>query len=424
MTQRWWSLSTLTLPAFFALKVLSALLLLKMSSALLDVAGFAVFSQFLLLSALVNMIAVGGSQNGIIRAVAVAREGAAVARVRDGAVLLWLLAIGVVGLPLTAGSPLVADLLSASPQLWWVVLAIVALNFVAGPGQIGCAVLTGSGRPAASLVAQGAGLGVGTAAAAAMLLAARPLEAAIGFAAGPLATLHVARWFLRRKRLPPIRLRGAWPESRALIQASAAFLALAILTPASLFAMRGLYQDVFGLEPLGYWLTANRISDTTTQFLALFLLQYFMPAYAASVPGSAKGRRAILASWGVSLAVMACFPLVFALAPRTFVRVFLSSDFFPAIPGIIAYMIGDVLRVWSALAMQAAFARGRLLLFVGIELATILLMGLMLAWLISLGNRGAPFIAYPAAYGLMAAAITLYFLAQHVRRQAPAAPPS
>jgi hypothetical protein len=73
-------------------------------------------------------------------------------------------------------------------------------------------------------------------------------------------------------------------------------------------------------------------------------------------------------------------------------------------------MTGDVLRVWSAVAMQAAFARGRLVLFVGIEAGTILLMGIIMLLLVSLGNAAAPIIAYPVAYGTTALIVTAVFL--------------
>lgn len=428
MTRARRGLGALALPAFFAIKILSGLILLKLSSAKLDVAGFAIFSQFFLLSALVNMVAVGGAQNGLIRQVAAARESEEAARARDAAFLLWIGAALVVGVPLAIASPWVADLLAGAPALWWMVVAIAALSLIAGPGQIWCALLTGRGRPAASLSAQAIGLVAGTGSAAWMLMQGNALPAVLAFAAGPIVTMAIAGVSQRSESLGSMALRRARPDARALLHFSGAFLTVASFTAITLFLLRGVYQDVFGLERLGYWLTANRISDTTTQFLALYLLQYFLPGYtAAIVTDEARARRTLLRSWGFGVAAMAGFPIVFAIAPAAFVRLFLSPQFYPAIPAILAYMTGDVLRVWAATAMQAAFARGRLLGFILIETGTIVLMGAIMLALVAVGNADAPIIAYPVAYGVTALIASLVYLrgvSRAARDRAPAAPPS
>jgi O-antigen/teichoic acid export membrane protein len=407
--QRRW-VSLLALPSYFGVKVLSGLILLKLSSALLGVADFAIFSQFFLLSALLNMMAVGGAQNGLVRQTAAALTPADVGRARDAAFLLWGGAVLVVGLPVALASSLVADLLVGEPRLWWVVVSIAALAFSTAPGQIWCALLTGRSRPEASLVAQAAGLVAGTALAAAMLLRGDALLAALGFALGPALTMAVAWAAQRGERLPAMALAKARGAAKMLLGYSGAFVTLVAFTSTSLFALRGFYQDIFGLQLLGYWLTASRISDTTTQFLALFLLQYFLPGYTAAADTPQKARAVLWRSWALSVATMALFPAIFALAPKSFVRLFLAPEFLPAIPAIFAYMTGDVLRVWSAVAMQAAFARGRLVLFVGIEAATILLMGAIMLVLVSLGNPAAPIIAYPIAYATTALIVTVVFL--------------
>lgn len=415
--RRW--VSALALPSFFGVKVLSGLVLLKLSSAMLGVADFAIFSQFFLLSALLNMVAVGGAQNGLVRQTAAALNAAEVGRARDAAILLWSGAIFIVGLPVVLASPLIADLLTGAPSLWWVVISITGLAFAAAPGQIWCALLTGRSRPAASLMAQAAGLVAGTALAAAMLLRGDPLLSALAFALGPVLTMALA-WFAQRsEHLPAMALARARGAAKTLLSYSGAFVTLVAFTSTALFALRGVYQDVFGLQLLGYWLTASRISDTTTQFLALFLLQYFLPSYTAAADAPQQARKILWQSWTFAVAAMALFPAVFALAPKGFVRLFLAPEFLPAIPAIFAYMTGDVLRVWSAVAMQAAFARGRLILFVAIEAGTILLLGVIMLLLVSLGNAAAPIIAYPAAYGTTALIVTIAFL-RSISRAGPA----
>lgn len=57
---RYWGL--LSLGAFFGAKVLGGLALLKLSAEVLPVADFALFSQFLMLWALLNLVAAGVSR--------------------------------------------------------------------------------------------------------------------------------------------------------------------------------------------------------------------------------------------------------------------------------------------------------------------------------------------------------------------------
>ena len=59
---------------FFALRIGCALILLKLAASRLSVAGFADFSQYLAFASLMTLLAVGGSQNGLIRQVAAARD--------------------------------------------------------------------------------------------------------------------------------------------------------------------------------------------------------------------------------------------------------------------------------------------------------------------------------------------------------------
>jgi hypothetical protein len=60
--------------------------------------------------------------------------------------------------------------------------------------------------------------------------------------------------------------------------------------------------------------------------------------------------------------------------------------------------------------MYAAFARGRPDRYAGMEVATWLLMALIVAALISVGNPDAPQIGYVCAYGVAAAITTAIFL--------------
>ena len=168
-----------------------------------------------------------------------------------------------------------------------------------------------------------------------------------------------------------------------------------------LFALRWTYRDHFGSVELGYWLAANRISDLSTQFLGLFLMQAFVPQFtAASDP---HDRRLLLLRFG---ALGACLTgsalLIFVSAGRLLVPLFLSDAYLPAIPSIRLYMVGDFARLWVSLAMFVAFALGKPARYAWIEISTMALMAVVTVVLISTGEVLAPQIAYASAFGAMA----------------------
>ena len=113
---------------------------------------------------------------------------------------------------------------------------------------------------------------------------------------------------------------------------------------------------------------------------------------------------------------------LFTLAAEPLVRLFLAEGFVPAIPVIRTYMVGDLLRVWTTLAMFAVFAAGRPERYAGIEMATVTVMALLALALIAQGEPRAPQLAYAAAYGLSALLISLVFLHRRRRRRPLAVP--
>src|SRR5690242_20182575 len=78
-----------SVPAFFLLRILSGLLLLKLSASFLPVVGFTDFSQLMLFAALLNIVAIGGAQNGLVRQAAAAEGSEALSRVHGAALLIW-----------------------------------------------------------------------------------------------------------------------------------------------------------------------------------------------------------------------------------------------------------------------------------------------------------------------------------------------
>jgi O-antigen/teichoic acid export membrane protein len=399
-----------SVPVFFGLRIASALVLLKLTALWLPVAGFTAFVQFMLLGALLNLAAVGGAQNGLIRQAAAAQDGG-LARARDAALAIWLAMVPLLLVPVLLFHGAISALLTGTRDHGPAVLALTLLALAAGPGQIWCSILSGRKRVSASLAAQGLGLVAGTAMAAWLIVRGQPVAAALGFAGGPLVTMPLSFALVRPLAIGPVRLSAIRSEAATLLHYSAALAAATGFTAIVLFALRAFYRDAMGASELGYWVAANRISDMSTQLLGLFLVQLFLPHFAALDDAAAR-RRFLLRCWGTGVAAMGSALLVFSLASTPLVGLFLSEAYLPAIPAIRIYMVGDVLRVWASLAMFAAFARARPARYALIEIGTVTMLAAVTVALTWAGEARAPQLGYAIAYGVTAFLVTLAFVAR------------
>ena len=371
--------------------------------------GFTAFSQFMIFAALLNMIAVGGAQNGLIRQAAAADDEDALGRAQSAALLVWGVAAPILALSIAIGSQWIARILVGTPARWWVVIIIALLALAAGPGQIWCSILTGRKRVASSLLAQAVGLLTSTLVAAFFIAHGDPIAATIGFACGSLVTMAVALVCVARLRIRLVRPGRAMAELKVLLRYSAAFAATTGFSSILLFALRSLYRDHFGTETLGYWLAANRISDMSTQLLGLFMIQFFVP-HLAMLESAGAQRALILRCWAAAAAMMGAILLVFSVFAGPLVHIFLSDAYLPAIPAIRIYMTGDWLRVWVSLAMFVNFARGRPGRYALIEIGTLTMMAVLTITLIEAGEVRAPFFGYAGAYAVAALVATCVFL--------------
>lgn len=414
MTLKGWRGTASAIPAYFALKIVAALALIKFSSQFLPVRDFTIFSQLFLFSALVASVSAGGVQTGLVREAAAAADDTAVEKAMAAALSIWLGACVLIGLPLILASGLVADVLADRQLAAAPLIAIVAMTMLSGCGQTFCAVLTGRGRGSTSLIIQGVSLIVGTTAALFCLYLGRAVAAGVAFAAGPVVTAVLA-WAAVRSmhyRLYLARIIRD-PEVVEMLRYGAAYLVLAAFSPAILFGVRYAYREAFGVEALGYWLVANRISDMTTQMLGLFMVQVFLPAFSGMADSPARDRF-VVRSWAMATAMMLGFLGAFSVAPAFFVTTFLSPAFLPAQAGIFIYMIGDTFRASTSLAMHASFARARLWRFVAIEVATVSLFAVIALTAMAFGADRAPQLAYCAAY--IASALVVGFSYLRSRR--------
>jgi len=396
-------------PGFFALRVVTALCLFKLSAIFLSVSGFAVFSQLMLFSTLLNTLAVCGAENGVIRQAAAAQSVEELRRTQSAAFAIWATTTPLMLLPMLVGAGLVSKILTGAAGAWPMVLAIAATALLSAPGGIWCALLTGRKRVAQSLCAQGAGLVCGAGGAAWRITAHDPAGAVLAFTAGSLVTCGLALPCALRLGLPLVPRPSRWPWVKTLLRYSAAIAATTGYTSILAFGLRWIYREHFGATQLGYWLAASRISDLSTQLVGLFLIQVFVPQF-ATTPDAGARRAVLVRSWAAAAGVTTCILLVFSLASRLLIHLFLSDAYLPAGGMIRTYMVGDILRVWPSLAMHTAFANGRPLRYAGIEMGVLTVMAAVSLALILLGDADALQTGYVVAYAVAATCVSAAFL--------------
>lgn len=393
---------------FFALKIGSAIALLTASTAWMSVDNFATFTQLMILTALLNLAAIGGAQSGLVKMTAASADLAAIARVQGAAYLVWITLFAVLIVLFWAFRDAVSIALVGDTRVAAVVPLIALLVLASGPGQIFTSILTGRHRPAVSMLAQTGGLVASTVGALWFLHQGNAAVAAVAFAAGPLVTMAIAFPAYLTERLPRPSLKELRGDIRHLLSYSGATAVLAVGGALILFALRAVYRDSFGLETLAFWLAASRISDTTTQFLGLAILQLFLPRYSAA-NNQVERRHLILVTSVTSALLMGGGLVLFGVASEFWVGLLLSPAYRPATTGILLYMIGDLLRVTAAVAMNVQLANGRPWRYAAIEVATLVLMATICLAGIARGEPLAPMIAYVAAYTVTALIVCWQF---------------
>lgn len=415
-----WRQLGLAVASFFALKMVLGATILVASARWMPVGSFAVFSQLLILIAYLATIGTAGVQNGLIRQIAAAGEdAAAIACEVRAAVAIWLpvAAVTVIGCWLLQTR--IAVLLSGGRDIAWVVPWLALLTVFSGLGQLFCSILTGTRRAGTALLAQAIGMVIGTVGALAMLRAGQPLVAALAFSGGQaLTTLAAAAWTgpTLRHALRIDKPIGA--EVRRLLAYAGTFLLVVSILPLTLLGLRSIYRTAAGLEALGFWLAANRISDVNTQLLGLYMVQVFLPGMAALKDKAAAWalvRHTFLIG---TLAMGACLS-VFLVRPSLLIGLFLSAKFLPAMPIMLGYFIGDTLRVSNSLASYTALSRRHLPLYVGFEATAAALITVLLLALLHVGAPAAPALAYAGAYALLIAP-AWWFITRLLNRGGPA----
>ena len=407
----------LSLGGFFGTKILIGLALLKLSAELLPSSSFTLFSQFLLAWALLNLVASGGVQNGLIRQIASAESAVEARTAFRAGMRIWAVA-SLVLMTLWPLKDRVAVILVGDTAAAWIVPWLVCAAAMGGFGQLCNAVLIGSGRLTSNVVSQSAGLVAGFVGAVACLYRADAGWAVVAFAGGSLFTPLVAGLLCRKlPALSPGVVYSVGAEVRALLAYSGAFIAVALMTPIMLFILRYFYREAFGVDALAEWLVANRISDVSTQLIGLFMVQWYLPKVAGTANGAFE-TRTVVATFVVGTTVMLLLLAIFMIGAPVIVPLFLSPQYLSASGLIAIYMLGDALRVSASMAVHHALARRRLWVYLGIEATSAALLGLLVGGGIQQDRIDAPYFGYVGAYGFLTAVICTGFLLGLARKRA------
>jgi O-antigen/teichoic acid export membrane protein len=388
--------------SFFILKFGFGIALISLSSALLDVSEFVVFSQVFLFFALLSSIAAAGIQNGLAREIAVAHSDSAIEQKTIAAALrIWAVVSLILWLIIWSLRDSISTLLIGNESLVEAIPMIALAGLGGGLGVLACAVLNGRQRAPVSLMFQSIGLLVGGLFCIWSLNRGDAVGAVFGYSVGPLVTAVLGGISLGRMGYSIVSpSKVELKEIRQLLGYSVAFLAIAVVMPATLFALRFVYRESFGTDALAYWLAANRVSDVTSQILGLYMAQIFLPQIAREEEPD-RVRRLIASTLLLCSIVMFGGWAIFLLGAEFFVTTFFSASYLAAIPFIGGYLLGDALRVTASLALHFMLARGRLAAAVSIEWGTAFLLTVYIVALSGLGYAQAPYWAYPVAHATM-----------------------
>ena len=380
---------------FFLLKIFFGIIIISLSARLASSFDFNLFSQFFILFAYFNLVSTAGLQNGIIREIAILHDDPHAAVKVVGAATAIIATVGLVLLigAIIFGSA-ISNVLVDKSEYAWLIPLLAVLAAISAYGQMLCAVSTGKGRVAMSLLAQASALIISGVLCSVFLQKQNAYTAVAAFAFGS-ALLPIFAYFALGKDRNQMII---WPVFDRVILArllrfSGAFVITASSMPLALFLLRDVYRDMMGAEALSHWLAANRISDVLTQFVGVYMAQLFLPNIATS-QSSIDAKRHIIYTAGIVFACMLAGLACYLLVPKFWVSNFLAPQFIAGISIITAYIIGDTIRVFPSLALYTALGTNRTNIYATLEIANALLFCLLSILFLSYGLILAPAFAY------------------------------
>lgn len=359
--------------AFFALRVVTGMVLLSLSAKQEQAALFVVYSQFFLAYALLNLVTAGCFQSGIIREIAKISAG-------KNPQVLTLENVIATGLAATAvlGSLIlcictilkseIAVQLVGNAKYSNLVMVLVVCSLFSALGQMGCAILTGFGRSSLSLTIQGVAITIATASSAWGLLNSNVTFAVSAFAIGGTLNL-ISVIFIHRMRNIISRLFFHFSGELLgiLFRNSGSYILAACAMPITLFILRPYYSAKFGVIGLSDWLLANRISDFSSQFIGIYMSQIYLHEISVSVD-KINDRNIILKSFLVLFIPMSSILIFFYIFSNEILNSILLSKSNIIKDFILLYLLGDIVRILPSMMYFTCVSKNKNLTGAGLEL--------------------------------------------------------
>lgn len=350
-------------------KVLSALVVIKLLALYLGPQGFGLLSQLMGLVAIVSMLAGGGITNGVIKVLSVSRSDTPEGQRWIGNAFAITLAFSSgLALILALGASFISDNLLQG-QFYSVILALAFAQFLVGFGSLLLAEASGQGnsRKYAVINVIGTVSGAILVATGAYWFGLNGAAFAVVVSPAMLGVVGVATMLRSGNAVFSVRPEVDWGHVRHLLSFSPLSLVGALSVPLAQMYIREAMASKFSWESVGLWQGAAKISDVYMQFVGVILINHALPRFSSTDIFRARQELKKIVTWLLGfLAIGFCAIWLFRdlAIPLVFSEAFLSmSKYF------LPQMIGDLLRTVAAAFSFFLLARGQMRVPLGFEIA-------------------------------------------------------
>lgn len=400
-------------------KVLSALIVVKLLAMLLGPMGFGVLSQLMGLVAITSMLAGGGITNGVIKVLSVERSDTPEGQLWIGNALAitLLFSIGLAFALVLSAYAISEKLLQGEFYLAILVLACSQFLVAAGNLLLAEASSQGNSRKYAAINVVGTVLGTILAAGATYLYGLKGAAFAIVLAPAMLGVVGLLEIFRGRQAKIFLRPRFDFGRIRYLLSFSSLTLVGALSVPLAQIYMREALSGSFSWESVGLWQGAAKISDVYMQFVGVILINYALPRFSNNdICGALRELKRVVI-WLLGF-LLICFIVLWVFLDIVIALVF-TEDFLNMRKFFPPQMLGDLLRTTAAAFSFFFLARGQIRIPIIFEFAQGV--GLFICFELMQGIAGemAPVYAHIATYSVLVLSMTWQlkrFLRSHENR--------
>lgn len=379
-------------------KVLSALVVIKLLALYLGPLGFGLLSQLMGLVAIVSMLAGGGITSGMIKVLSVDRshtpEGQ---RWIASALAITLAFSSSLALILAGSASLIShNLLHGQFQTAIVLLAFT--QFLVGIGSLLLAEASsqGNSRKYAAINVIGTVSGAILVAAGAYWYGLNGAAYATVVSPAMLGIVGMATLLRRHYSVFFVRPEVDWVRVRHLLSFSSLTLVGALSVPLAQMYIREAMAIGFSWESVGLWQGTAKMSDVYMQFVGVILINHALPRFSNCDIWRASQELKRILTWLLGFLALG-FGILWLFRDFAISLVF-SEAFLPMSKYFLPQMIGDLLRTAAAAFSFFLLARGQIRIPLGFEFAQGLGLFLCFELVASVAGEMAPVFAHIATY--------------------------